>query len=77
MRHTVADITGRDVGVGDKIVAAFRTSTNAYMRVGRVAGFSERADGYMGGHKETLVVDWADGRTSQIFIHHQRFARVL
>lgn len=67
---------GNRVGPGDRIAAAFRTSTNAYMRVGRVDGFSERADGYMGGHKETLVVTWDDGRTSQIFVHHKRFARI-
>lgn len=76
MRHTVADIVGRDVGVGDRIAAAFRTSTNAYMRVGRVTGFSERVDVYMGGRKETLMVEWDDGGPTQIFVHHQRFARI-
>lgn len=48
----IKDLEGNVIEVGDRIAAAFRTSTQAYLRTGTVLGFGERSNNV------TLKVQW-------------------
>jgi hypothetical protein len=55
---TVSDLAGKQVGVGDRVAAAFRDSTTAYLRLGTVQSFGTRAGSEWKPVKQTMRVAW-------------------